>query len=505
MKKRIFCLAIFVGIMMFSFDSVKACVCGLQTACQSYASANVVFVAKVIDSKIEVRDLKHSEDPREVPFKAKFQISRLQIKESFIGIESEIEIEIETDNYSSCSFSLAKDVEYLVFGDKDPKSGKFTTSFCSGTKPIADAKEELDYLRSVKNAMGMSVKGSVVYSPKGDYLYGERIPKNNFNTLLKLGVTTISLVNSEQQFQTQIQSDGTYKFENIPKGKYQLKPLLPTSLFSLESYHPDIAKEFGIEDQSLIELTGRGCQIEDFTIVNNGRVSGKVIDANGKPVADISVNLVPVSTNRRILKTEDACYDIGLCLNTDESGKFSFNGIPEGHYLIGTRLDGYVGADSIDAAYPTTYFPNSKTRNTAKIITVRKETPIQNLEIKLFPQFREITVEGLVYFKDGRPASKVSVRYAARTPDYKDSGIVFIETDENGYFSFAGYENHSYLIGSFTDQRQGNANAYAIEQEIFIKGSPKELKFILDRTGNENCKECRDYMDFPNRPKLRKK
>jgi hypothetical protein len=156
-------------------------------------------------------------------------------------------------------------------------------------------------------------------------------------------------------------------------------------------------------------------------------------------------------------------------------------------------LDDYVSPDSIDAAFPATYFPNSKNAKTAKIITVQKGKAVPNIVIKLFPKFKETTVQGRFFFKDGRPAAKVFVRYVARTPDYKDSGIVFIETDKSGFFSFTGYENHAYLIGSFTDQRQGNEYAFAVEQEISIQGNPKELKFILDRNDDRNCKECGDY------------
>jgi hypothetical protein len=53
MKIRLLCLAIFQVIVLFGFESVKACVCFAPTpTCRTYATAEVVFVAKVLTTSI---------------------------------------------------------------------------------------------------------------------------------------------------------------------------------------------------------------------------------------------------------------------------------------------------------------------------------------------------------------------------------------------------------------------------------------------------------------------
>ncbi|MCY7377098.1 MAG: hypothetical protein LH472_14150 [Pyrinomonadaceae bacterium] len=87
----------------------------------------------------------------------------------------------------------------------------------------------------------------------------------------------------------------------------------------------------------------------------------------------------------------------------------------------------------------------------------------------------------------------------SRTPDLKDNGITFIKTDENGYFSITGYENHACLIGAFTDSRDGNESLEAINAVVNVlpKKEIKELKLVLDQDGNADCKKCGNYLEFP--------
>lgn len=131
-------------------------------------------------------------------------------------------------------------------------------------------------------------------------------------------------------------------------------------------------------------------------------------------------------------------------------------------------------------------------------VSVKFGKPTENINFKLTKKFQEREIKGRVYFKDGRPASEVKVRYVARTPDLKENGITFIKTDANGYFSITSYDNHAYLIGAFTDSRDGNEKLQSFSTVVNVspKKEIKEIKLVLDQNGMD-CEKCGNYFDFP--------
>ena len=265
MKTKFLWLAIFFVVILFVFDKAYACVCVIQTTCEFSARATTIFVGKVVNSKIEERDFKYSDNPKEKLMKAKFQVSRIQVKEAFWGLENENEIFIETDNYSSCFFALTEGTEYVIYANKDIKTGKYSTGFCSGTKSVDVGKEDLEYLRSQKNASGSSVKGFVGLNTKNKEHLFEILP-NNFMTISKLGISTVLLENKTNKYTANIGENSRYEFQNIPQGKYELSVVLPKGYRTLTDYSPAIAKELGIE-LGTMDLTGFGCNVSNFTFV----------------------------------------------------------------------------------------------------------------------------------------------------------------------------------------------------------------------------------------------
>ncbi len=496
MRSKIqFVIVFLVVLFVFCVETVEACSCALQETCQSFAYSKVVFTGKVIDSTETVRTKKRTVQPiggesEEEEFTEKRQISRVLVEESFAGTQAGQEILIETEISSSCRFSLPKGVSLLIYANQDAGEENLMTHFCSGTKLVSAAEVDLAYLKANKNVRA-NVSGKIGF---GDWW------KLDPTLLAKYGVTTVALVNQEKQFQVNIAEDGTYKFTDVPPGKYKINAVLPDFLTI------DDPNESDDDDETEIEVSDYGCFKKDFRLLENGRVGGKITDGEGKPVAEVTVYLIPVSKTGQKIKQEEACYDTGLCSDTDENGNYFFKGLKSGYYLVGVRLGNYVGNNSADAAFLKTYYPGTALEKSATAVRIKFGKQTEDIDFKLTRVFPKREIKGRVFFEDGRPASKVRVRYVARTPDLKDSGITFIKTDEDGYFSFTGYENHSYLIGAFTDSRDGNKSldALAMVVDVLPQKAPKEIKLILDQDGEEACPKCGDYSNFP-KTKPRKK
>jgi hypothetical protein len=265
MRTNFLGLTVFFCIILSGAEIANACTCVRRTTCEFSGGATTVLVGKVLDSKVEQRPFRYSDNPRETTVLGKFQISRVQVKEAFLGLENETEIFIETDNFSSCFYSLETGVEYVIYANKDAKTGKYSTGFCSGTKPVQAGVEDLEYLRAAKNARGSSVKGFVAFSAKTkEHLF--EIPEDNFATISKFGITMLVLSNKTAKYTAAIDENSRYEFQNIPPGKYNLSVRLPEGFRTLDDYSPAVAKEFGIE-LGAVELTGFGCHVSNFTVV----------------------------------------------------------------------------------------------------------------------------------------------------------------------------------------------------------------------------------------------
>ncbi len=492
-SKIVFFVSAFFVFLFFSFETVRACSCAARETCQYFSDAKVVFVGRVLDSTEKTAAVKRrgqqigSNEWGETEYSEKRQISRLRVEESFIGTGGRTELSVETEISSSCGLTLQKDVSYIIYAGINEAENTLTTHFCSGTKPVSAAREDLIYLRANKN------NRSVVSGRVGFGKFRELNPAR----LLEYGVTTVSLENEEKQQQANIEQNGLYNFLNVSPGKYKIKVVLPDFLTAIDDYNPGIAEELGIGDQSEIEVSEHGCLKKDFLLEENGRIGGRITGADGKPVEDITVYLVPVSKTGRKIKQEDACYDNGLCLDTDKNGNYFFKGLKAGRYLIGVRLGDYIGNDSTDAAYIKTYFPGVAAEKNAVPVNIKFGALTDKVDFKLTGKYREGEIKGRVFYKDNRPAANVRVRYVARTPDLKENGITFIKTDENGRFSIAAYENHAYLIGALADENNESLEAVAVVVNVLPKKEIKEIKLVLDQNGNGNCKKCGGYMEFP--------
>lgn len=262
--KFAFVLSMFFLFPLFGFQAAKACSCMSQEVCQFYSDAKVVFVGKVLESNDITRNVperilrirpegKKWEDVERIERR---QISRLQITESFAGTNGRKEILIETEIGSSCAFPLARDTSYVIYASQPEKEENLMTGFCSGTKAVEWAQEDLAYLRANKD------KNAVVTGKVGFGNWGNLNP----SALLPNKIRTVSLENENTKLSADIDENGRYAFRDVPAGKYKIKVNLPNLFVNIDPYNPVVAEELEIGDQSIVDVSRHGCLIRDFLI-----------------------------------------------------------------------------------------------------------------------------------------------------------------------------------------------------------------------------------------------
>jgi len=235
------------GLFAIFGPSVNACTCASPgTPCEGYGRAAAVFVGTVTGRK----ETKSSKDEISLtPIAYKFAVEH-----SYLGVEG-TEVEVFTGSGGGdCGYRFAAGKRYLVYAYRS--ENKLATSICSRTKLYAQASEDLAFL------------GNLSSTPKGATIYGQIIGatpgKKDVPALI--AETLVRIEGEGVRREIRPDAEGRYRIAGLPPGKYKIALQLPDALTVNEA-----EREVSISD--------RGCASQNFYVQDNGRLSGRVIDA----------------------------------------------------------------------------------------------------------------------------------------------------------------------------------------------------------------------------------
>lgn len=121
-----------------------------------------------------------------------------------------------------------------------------------------------------------------------------------------------------------VRSDGTFSFPEVSPGRYRV------ALYS--GGNAGYLKSVKFSDIETVEtgfdVAGGAKGLLEITVsLNGGTVSGTVKNADGRPVTDIPVTLIPDASSTARTDLYRASY-------TDDNGQFTIGGIAPGKYRI---------------------------------------------------------------------------------------------------------------------------------------------------------------------------
>ena len=163
--------------------------------------------------------------------------------------------------------------------------------------------------------------------------------------------------------------DGNYRMSNIPAGEYEIMPA------SAQFVMPQ-----GIgRIKRLIVNEGESVEKIDFALVRGGVITGKVTDAEGRPVIEVPVEVVPESFSG------DPMADLRPGdYATDDRGIYRLWGLSPGKYRVaaGASEDRmYYGRRQ--AFYSQTFHPSAPDPSGATVIELTEGGEVTNVDITL--------------------------------------------------------------------------------------------------------------------------
>jgi hypothetical protein len=173
--------------------------------------------------------------------------------------------------------------------------------------------------------------------------------------------------------------------------------------------------------------------------------------------------------------TANASKPQSMWEHTDENGRYEFEDVPAGRYLIGVNI---AFAPDADAPYPSTYFPNVQDPAQATIIDLEEGQSLDNYNINLPAKLPARTIRGRVLFETGQPViNGVITLVDLNYPKEEIAGKA--ETDVQGRFILTGFKNRRYKVYAYTKADGVNEQGGAEPVEVPVGTAPITVHMVV--------------------------
>jgi protocatechuate 3,4-dioxygenase beta subunit len=243
-------------------------------------------------------------------------------------------------------------------------------------------------------------------------------------------------------------ADGRYRVTGLAEGKYQARALLGGYVREMTSENHSLQESVSLKE-------GESRENVDFALARGGVITGRVTDAEGRPLIARVVSLQAV--NEQGEKTPAPGPNIvelmtnSDAFQTDDRGVYRHFGLRAGRYLVSAGGDSAVALMTGAAGnYTRTWHPDATDENQAKVIEVKAGQEITGVDIKLGAAKRTFEAAGRVVDDEtGRPIAGANVM-CIKAKD-GESGLFggfggTSRTDEQGNFHISGLAPGEYQL-----------------------------------------------------------
>jgi hypothetical protein len=196
-------------------------------------------------------------------------------------------------------------------------------------------------------------------------------------------------------------SDGSYRITNVPAGNYQVAPIAPAFVIS------DVTT-FGARGRSLLLDEGESVGGVDFSLVKGGVITGKVTDADGRPVIEENISLFTAEQTN----SAGRIYPVAtLRFQTDDRGVYRVFGVPPGRYkvAVGQGENNRFGRISGRMIYKQTFHPDVTDLAKATVIELAEGGEASNIDISVGRVLPAFVASGrIVDGENGQPLVNVN-------------------------------------------------------------------------------------------------
>jgi hypothetical protein len=423
----------FVGVavitMVFSVTNAFGCFCGGGgTPCEDYGRAAMVFVGTPVALRTVERSPTRTRE--EIDF-ALPRIFTFSVEQTFLGLQTR-EIEVSTGMGSSdCGYDFKLGTRYLIYAFDYSKNHRLTTSTCSRTRPFTDASEDFEFFRSFQSRAGVTIQGEVKRAR-------QNVATGNPSEARPLANIGLTVEREGERREVFTGDDGRFRLTGLSPGKFKVTLLLPDELYTYKA-------------EQELTVSDRGCATVNYHVVDNGRLSGRILDPEGQPAVKVALQLMEADHT-------DPLKDQAKYAQTDAEGRYTFESLPPGRYVLAANLKRLEGPNDPTNVYPRTFYPGVLEISKTEFIDVGTGEAVRDRNWQLPVRRAPSTLTGKVVWADGTPAARAFVvfREVSDDPPMPNDMEQFarllvnaqggVAADDSGYFTIKGYVGQIYVM-----------------------------------------------------------
>jgi len=223
--------------------------------------------------------------------------------------------------------------------------------------------------------------------------------------------------------------NGNYQITNVLPGTYQVTPLAPGMVRDNELFQKSVVVEEGDNASDV-----------NFSMVQGGVITGKITDAEGKPLVEEEITIEAV----------DGPYSQIPYFNdtrTDDRGIYRAFGLPAGKFRVSAG-QGENRMPGTTRLYRQTYYPSVTDQTKATAVEVTEGSEARDIDIMLGGPLTSFKVTGkIIDGETGKPVPNIRYGIYHGTSEFAGHSTSFGATSNaNGEFKFEGVMPGTYSV-----------------------------------------------------------
>ncbi|HEU4833330.1 MAG TPA: carboxypeptidase-like regulatory domain-containing protein [Pyrinomonadaceae bacterium] len=243
--------------------------------------------------------------------------------------------------------------------------------------------------------------------------------------------------------------DGFYRIANVPPGSYEVSPSAP-------AFVPTDWKE--PKNKSVLVGEDENVENINFALVRGGVITGKVTDADGRPVIQQQVNIFRVEMFEQQQQSPQRQIFAAGGGQTDDRGIYRVFGLLPGRYKVGAGRseDAFNPGFGSRSTYKQVFHPDAPDHTKATVIEIGEGSEAKDVDITLGRTMQTFAVAGrLIDGEKGLPVPNLRLGVQRILNQRYEFVSMVMMTNSKGDFVGEGLIPGKYEFYLFPNQNVG--------------------------------------------------